>query len=312
MKYRIINTIVIIAIFLPLTGYSGERPVFAVGFKGGTYEHFARSLNDLPSLSYEITNTQGSAEIIRYVNASRSDFGIAQLDILFNLNERDNQSSANVKLVLPLYTEEVHILANKNIKKITDLAGKTISVGARNSGASETTLIILSALNLLEGSKAVKRLRFIDVEGSLNMLESGEIDAMFVVAGAPVKALMDISDSLAEKFHLLYFTKRQYRKITQNQYHYKKAKIRPEDYKWLKRKTGVLSVISAIIVNKRMPDKDVSNLIKAIFSNKKSLESRHRKWKEVKKKTIKWYVEGRSSQFHKGAKKALEDLGIVR
>ncbi len=309
MKAHIIIVMIVLAVFLPFTVYSENSNNFAVGFKGGTYEHFAISINELPSLSFKITNTQGSNEIIKYVNGGKSDFGIAQLDILCNLDNRESKATENVKLVLPLYSEEVHVLAKKDIKSIYDLSRKTVSVGARNSGSSETALIILSALELLEGKKAVKRLRFMDVEKGLKKLQSGAVDALFVVSGVPVKLLKDLPGSVFEKCHLVPITKAQFRKITKNQNHYRKSEIRPRDYSWLKNSVNTVSVVSSIIVNKGMPDKDVANLVKQVLSNKKNLENRHKKWKEVSKDNIKFYLEGRPYHFHKAAKNTLNDMG---
>lgn len=298
-------SVLIFAIFT--TPGHTEKPLqFSVGFKGGTYEYFAKTLNKLPGVSFKIINTQGSNDIVRYVNAGRSDFGIAQLDIIFNLDSRESRATENIRFVLPLYSEEVHVIAKNSIRSISDLSGKTISVGARNSGTSETALIILSQLDLLDGSKAVRRMRFMEPEQGLKKLENGQIDAVFIVAGAPVKLLRRLPSGFSSKGHLLSFNKRQYKKVTQNQYHYKKSRIRAGRYPWQTEAAKTISVVSSIITNKRMPDSDVSNLINKIFSNRNRLNGMHPKWKEVDNETIKWYLDGRPYQFHKGAKEALK------
>lgn len=70
--------------------------------------------------------------------------GLAQLDVLayLNLALNDDSSARHIAeellIVLPLYREEVHLLARAGIKQISDLNGEKIAIGELGSGTSVT------------------------------------------------------------------------------------------------------------------------------------------------------------------------------
>ncbi|MCU0821395.1 MAG: hypothetical protein MUC95_02840, partial [Spirochaetes bacterium] len=173
MKVKLIAVLFIIMILSPIYGEEPVTLTFAAGFKGGTYEAVAKSLDALQALSYKIENTRGSSQILDIINKGDADFGIVQMDIFLNLIERRTGSTDNVKLVLPLYSEDVHILGKNDIKTVAGLAGKTISIGARNSGTAETAMIILLELDMLDGSKSIKQLEYLDNNEAFNKLNKG-------------------------------------------------------------------------------------------------------------------------------------------
>ena len=90
--------------------------------------------------------------------------------------------ATKIKMVFPLYNEEVHLLARKDIADFEDLADKTVAIGEEGSG------IYLTARLLFEASD-VKPREMIPIapDEALALLKQGKIDAMFYVAGYPVK-----------------------------------------------------------------------------------------------------------------------------
>lgn len=302
MRYRAVIFAVVLSFMLAGCGKTGK---FAVGFKGGTYESIVESLDDLPGLSFAAVNSQGSREIISSVNDRSTEFGIVQLDILSDVFNKGSLGVDNVKLVLPLYVEEVHLLADKKVDSIEELAGKTISVGAANSGSAGTALIILDQLGI---SGLVKEILFMNIDAGLESLKQGKIDAICIVSGAPVELLASLPEDFGNRFHLLVFNNERYDKVTKNKYHYQKARILADNYPWLKSDVKTISVVSSIIANSAVPGEDVCKLINTVFSNRKDLEKAHPKWMELDSDTISWYLKNRADQFHPEAKRALLPL----
>ncbi len=310
MKRKLIAAVIALAVLSPLYAEEGMKFNFAVGFKGGTYEAVAKSLNKLSMLSYKIENTKGSSEIINKINNGESDFGIVQMDIYLNLQDRQDGTTENVRLVLPVYAEDVHILAKNSIKSIADLAGKTISIGARNSGTAETAMIILLELDMLDGDKSIKQLHYLENKDALNRLNSGKIDAMILVAGSPINLLLKLPKKFSDKIHLVPFSSDYYNTISKDKFFYKKTTIKAGCYPWLKEDIETMSVVSSIVVKSSAPGTAVSDLIKAIFLNRNELELKHPKWKELDKDTIRWYQKNYPALFHPDATAALKAQGI--
>ncbi len=281
----------------------GKTRNFAVGFQGGTYENIVKSLDGLPSLSFKIINSQGTNDIINLINEGKAEFGMVQLDILSDVYNKEGGKNQNVKLLMPLYVEEVHLIANKKIKAVDDLKGKAVSIGAPNSGTAVTAAIILNQLGLKGSLKETAGLE--PAEGLAN-LQDGKIDALFIVSGAPVELLAALPGEFGDKYHLLAFNNERYDKITAEKYDYQKAVIQKKDYPWLDGDVKTIAVISSFIVDKNIPDGEIDNFIKTIFSNIEELEKKHPKWKEMDEDEIAWYLKNYPDQFHPAAKKMLQ------
>lgn len=117
---------------------------------------------------------------------------------LFANNDEDVRHQAEaLRSVLPLYEEYVHLIARKDIKTLTDLNGKRISIGESGSGTSLTASNIL----FLGGIKPAE-LQTMEIRRGIDALRKGEIDAIFYVIGAPA-AILEKEIVSEDNFHLV-------------------------------------------------------------------------------------------------------------
>src|SRR5260370_15848133 len=96
-----------------------------------------------------------------------------------------------MRMVFPLYNEEVAGLGRRGISDFDDLAGKRVAIGRDGSGTYLTARLLFK-LSEVAPSEMVP----IDTGEALGELKAGRIDAMFYVAGYPVKLL---KEEVAEK-----------------------------------------------------------------------------------------------------------------
>jgi TRAP transporter TAXI family solute receptor len=121
--------------------------------------------------------------------------GIVQSDVLaFVSRVQTDQTLQRIakktRMVFPLYNEEVHLLGKKGITDFDDLAGRRVAVGRDGSGTYLTARLLFK-LSEVAPSEMVP----IDTGEALAELKAGRIDAMFYVAGYPVKLLKeDVTD----------------------------------------------------------------------------------------------------------------------
>jgi len=87
-----------------------------------------------------------------------------------------------IKMVFPLYNEELHIVARKGITDFNDLSDRRVAVGEDGSGTYLTAKLLFE----VSGIKP-KVMVNIGADEALMQLKQAKIDAMFYVAGAPVK-----------------------------------------------------------------------------------------------------------------------------
>ena len=98
----------------------------------------------------------------------------------------------NLRVLARLYPENVHLVVRKDspIKSVMDLKGKTVAMGAKDSGTEATAKLILSAYGVKWNSV---RMRSLTVTAVTEALANETIDAFFMVSGAPVLSVEDLS-----------------------------------------------------------------------------------------------------------------------
>jgi len=126
--------------------------------------------------------------------------GIVQSDVLAFVARLQSDPvltriAKKTKMVFPLYNEEIHLVARKGITDFDDLAGRKVAVGREGSGTYLTSRLLFKLSEV-----APAEMVYIDTTEALTALKAGQVDAMFYVAGFPVKLL---KDDITEKDNLV-------------------------------------------------------------------------------------------------------------
>jgi hypothetical protein len=87
-----------------------------------------------------------------------------------------------IKMVYPLYNEEIHLLGRRDITEFDELGGKKVAIGQEGSGTYLTAKLLFEISDVRPSS-----ILTIGADEALLQLKKGEIDALFYVAGYPVK-----------------------------------------------------------------------------------------------------------------------------
>ena len=268
---------------------------------GGTYYQIATTLNSLPGVTISVWETNGSTENINLVGQGKAELALTQLDVMQNMVAANRSLGQKVKILIPLFTEEIHIIAPKTMSKIEDLKGKKVSIGPEGSGTRATSLAILQAYGIndksfqADGSKS---------KVGLDKLQKGEVDAVIIVAGAPVPMLKELDAGFGNKYHMINFRGRTYSKLRKTT-GYNMARLRKKIYKWVNRPVRTISVDSAIVAKSDLSDSNVENLIQKVFDRKnfEELFLSHEKWQELNIKNIKKRLRSEPTAFHPAALK---------
>jgi hypothetical protein len=194
---------------LPASAADTEKNIMTGG-ASGTYIKIGR---DIAALGKEcgqtlnVVESAGSLEnFIGVRNRKNTQFGIVQNDVLeylktFEAKDKEIQQAVKgVRIMFPLYNEEVHVLAKNSITRLEDLAGKKVAIGVKDSGTYLTATLMMDILQIKGAEKIT-----INPDQALPKLQSGEIDAFFYVAGAPA-SLFEGNTIDSTKFHLLPIT----------------------------------------------------------------------------------------------------------
>lgn len=198
-----------VAVVLGLTSASAQEfeKNILTGGPTGTYIQFGKDIAGLMgSCDQTLTVRESAGSLENFLGVRQrpsTQFGIVQSDVLEYLQTYSADDPAiaraiqGVRIAFPLYNEEVHILASKDINGLSDLSDKRIAIGVQDSGTFLTSSLILD-LAEVETAETLT----IGPDESFERLKAGEIDAFFYVAGAPT-GLFSNADIDAEKFHLV-------------------------------------------------------------------------------------------------------------
>lgn len=196
----------LLALVLPARAADVERNIMTGGPKG-TYIQIGRDiarLSETCGKPLNVVESAGSLENFAAVrNRRNTQFGIVQSDVLdylktFESEDKELQKAVRgVRIMFPLYNEEVHVLARKEIGSLKDLAGKRFAIGKKDSGTFLTASLMLDILQVKGGERVA-----INPDEALPKLLSGELDALFYVAGAPA-SLFASAGIDGQKFHLV-------------------------------------------------------------------------------------------------------------
>lgn len=157
----------------------------------GTYYQFGLNLKTLAQthgINLSVANSNGSVENVYAVyNRPNTQMGIVQADVLAFISRSQTDPilkriAQKTKLVLPLYNEEVHLVGRNDIVSFANLTGRKVAIGEEGSGTYLTAKLIFEISEV-----APAEMITIGTEQALAQLKAGKIDAMFYVAGYPVK-----------------------------------------------------------------------------------------------------------------------------
>jgi len=210
MKKLIPGLLTVLACLLALPAAAQQLGV-VTGGASGTYIQIGNNIRDLIAphgLRLDVRTSAGSIENILAVRHTPGvQLGIVQQDVLAFVRRqakekpetsRDMLDLINkVRLVFPLYNEEVHVLAREGIRSFEDLNGRRVAIGRKNSGSFLTSVVLFDKT----GVSPSQTFAYNAKEG-VAALRAGEIDAMIYVVGHPA-SLFAKEVSKRDRLHLV-------------------------------------------------------------------------------------------------------------
>lgn len=265
---------VIVFILLCLVNQVHAKPLaIYTGSTQGTYYRFGEDIKRVCSgFDIEIISTKGSLDNLnQLLKTDISDYRIAfiQNDVMKTVTN-SVESPITVKKIMTMYREDITVLVNKKskIKSMTDLSGKRVAVGEVGSGTWFTTSAVRAALGI--DWSPVER----SPEESILSLLTGDVDAMFIVGGHPLKLLTALGGSVKDTIEIL---------NTDRNFRYAKSKLPAFTYPWQPHEVNLRTVQSSLIAAPDVPSSVIARLSTCISNALPELRrSGHPKWRDVR------------------------------
>ena len=289
---------------------AGAGLTFATGGESGTYYAFgtvlAQHVSDKTDTEVTAIVGNGSQSNVEDLDAGDVQLAFCQSDVAAYAYSGTNlfeESGAvdSFSVVAALYMEQVQIVTlDPNIKTVADLAGKAVSIGDSGSGVYFNAIDVLGAYGLSESDITPTYQSFND---SAEALQDGQIDAAFVVAGAPTTAITSLAAT--NQVYLVSLDDAHIDALVAASPYYTKYVIPAETYGMPEDATTV-AVGAIVVARDSVSEDDVYNFLSGVFDNLDSLA--HDKAKEL---SLDFATSVTDVPYHAGAVKYFAEKGIT-
>lgn len=308
---------------------AAETTIFRIGTGGvgGTYYPVGQTISKaisnptsatdcapdpcgIPGLLAISQASNGSVSNIEDIENNKIESGFSQSDVAYwalNGSEvfKEKGEYKNIAVIASLYMENIHLVARKGsgIKSVSDLVGKRVSLDDPGSGTLVDARIILKAYGISEDEM---RVQYIKPSPAVKKIRAGALDAFFIVAGHPSKAIVELSND--DLVTVINIDGPAADKIVSEYSYFSKQVIPAGNYKGVG-DVHTLGVAALWIVGKDQSDETVYKITKAFWENLPGFQKSgaHPKLSSISLKTA---FESVSVPFHPGAMKYYDEIGL--
>ncbi|MBE6918537.1 MAG: TAXI family TRAP transporter solute-binding subunit [Ruminococcaceae bacterium] len=287
---------------------------FVTGSESGTYYAFGGAIaqhatNNAAGIEVVGLAGSGSKANCQELQAGNAELAFCQSDVMAYAYNGTNLFATEGKIdnfstVAALYMEQVQIVTlDPSIKTVADLKGKRVSIGAAGSGVYFNAVDILGAYGMTEADIIPTYQGFGD---SANSLKDGQIDAAFVVAGAPTTAIVELATS--KTTYIVELEDTYIDKLLKASPYYAKSVIKAGTYNGQTEDAVTVAVGAVVLARNDIPEDAIYALTADIFDNAASLVSTHAKYGEL---SLEFGASITAVPYHPGAAKYFAEKGFT-
>lgn len=265
-----------------------------------------------PGLIAVAQSTQGSVANVVAILGGQLESGLVQADIAFwayrgeQVFRRNGRKVETLRAIANLYPEAIHLVvrANTGIKSVADLRGKRVSLGEKESGTRVDAEIILRAYGL--NTKRIKA-RYLNPGPAADALRLGQLDAFFLVAGAPAAAIAELASTI--EIALVPIAGKRIEKLIKRYPFFSQGRIAGGAYRGIG-ETRTLSVGAQWVVSSKVSADIVYGITKALWhaNTRRLLDRGHPKGKAIR---IENALRGIGIPLHPGAERFYRESGRI-
>ncbi len=219
------SSLVILLLTLGLSGksFAQELKFFTIGTGGTAYTYYpvggmiANAISKppgsrecgkggscgVPNLIASAVSSRGSVDNVNAIISGLRNSGFAQSDVAYwaytgTGTMEGKEPAKELRTIAALFQEHIHLVALKksNINSVKDLKGKRVSLDEPGSGTYVDAKLILESNGLSTSDVKAEALKG---KAATDALRNGKVDAIFVVAGFPTGAIVELASAVDVK-----------------------------------------------------------------------------------------------------------------
>ncbi len=304
---------ILIMSMLIFTGCGGQRMMMGTGGTSGTYYAFggvlAQYMTDNTDYRVTAVSTAASKANIQSIGDGDYQIGFTQSDVMNyawdgSRSFETDGPCRDFRVLGALYAETVQLITMKeDIKSVSDLKGKSVSIGAPGSG------VYFNAMDVLEGAGLTVddiKPQYQSFDDSKEALKDGQIDAAFIVAGAPTSAITELATT--NGVFLIPIEGELRDNIMRSCPYYAPLEIPANTYPKQNAPIETITIKATLIVDADIDEDTVYALTAAIFDHVEEIAKENAKGEEL---SIENATSGITIPFHAGAARYYKEHGVT-
>ena len=305
--------VLLTACMIMVTGCGGKRMMMGTGGTAGTYYAFggvlAQYMKNNSDYNVTAVSTAASKANIQSIGDGDYQMGFTQSDVMSYAWEGSRSfekdgPSRDFRVMGALYAETVQLITMKeDIKSVADLRGRSVSIGAPGSG------VYFNAVDVLEGAGLSLddiKVQYQSFDDSKEALKDGQIDAAFLVAGAPTSAITELATT--NGVFLVPINGELRDNIMSANPFYAPMQIPADTYPGQSEAIDTITVKATMIVDANLDEEAVYQLTAAIFDHAAEIAAENAKGNEL---SIENATTGLTVPFHPGAARYFAEHGVT-
>ena len=216
------SSLMILLLMIGLSGksFAQELKFFTIGTGGTAYTYYpvggmiANAISKppgsrecgkggscgVPNLIASAVSSRGSVDNVNAIISGLRNSGFAQSDVAYwaytgTGTMEGKEPAKDLRTIAALFQEHIHLVALKksNINSVKDLKGKRVSLDEPGSGTYVDAKLILESNGLSTSDVKAEALKG---KAATDALRNGKVDAIFVVAGYPTGAIVELASAV--------------------------------------------------------------------------------------------------------------------
>lgn len=329
MRVRFTRTVIacLAFVFADVPAMAEEISLFRIGTGGvgGTYYPIGKAMAQtisnplnkadctpdpcgVPYLLSVAQTANGSVSNIEDIQSGNIESGLSQSDIAYWAQSgtgifKDHGPFRDIVAIASLYQEDIHLVARKGsgIESVSDLRGHRVSLDDPGSGTLVDARVILEAFGVRESELEAQYVKAAD---AIKKIRTGELDAFFLVAGSPSKAISELSDE--DLITLVPIDGPAATMLTRENSFFSATVIPPGSYNGIEA-VRTLGVAALWIVNKKQSEEEVYEITKRFWQNLPEIQKMNLHPK-LSKISLKSAFASMSIPLHPGALKFYREI----
>jgi TRAP transporter TAXI family solute receptor len=263
----------------------------------------------IANVKTQVQATKASVENLILLEQGRGEIAFTIGDSLKAGWEGDEDAGFKAKLgklraIAAIYPNYIQLVATKDsgISTVTDLKGKSLSVGAPKSGTELNTRAILRAAGMSYAD--VGKVEYLPFAESVDLMKNRRLAATLQSAGLGVASLRDLSNTM--EVTVVSVPKAIVDKMGPP---FMSAKIPANTYKGQDKDVETASVPNYLVTRAGVPDEIVYQMTRLVFESLPELASAHAAGKEIRLEAA---LAGVPIPLHPGAERYYKEKGLKK